>query len=167
MGSGFEKRPVDVRVQILSAIGDADGPTPKAAAEAAEALLVGALDDTEERSGMSGSWNGKSFADPRVCDIAGHVLHQRWPKRYRFDMAASLTERDQQRVVAGNGWRQRRGMPTRPLPRRPVIAPVGAANIDPRVARLRQATTAAERQAAREQLVALGLGALAPLQVRP
>src|SRR5438105_3532584 len=48
------------------------------------------LDDTEQRKGMSGSWNGKEYRDPRICDFAGHVLNQLDGARFPFDLAAPM-----------------------------------------------------------------------------
>ncbi len=79
---------------------------PKKVSAAIERLLIGALDDKEERVGMSGSWDDKSFSDPRICDLAGHVLHRRLPDKYAFDLSASEIERDRALFALKNVWRK-------------------------------------------------------------
>lgn len=79
-------------------------------------LLVAALDDTEARTGMSGTWNGKRFKDPRVCDVAGHVLNALDPARFQFDLSAALDQRDRARLELKNAWRKQHGLPAVPLP---------------------------------------------------
>ena len=67
-------------------------------AAAIEALLSSALHDTASFERMSGTWDGIRFSDPRICDLAAHVLARRWPDRYRFDLAAGAAEREAQRL---------------------------------------------------------------------
>jgi hypothetical protein len=67
---------------------------PAKVAAAVKGLLVAALDHTDEYVGMSGTWDGKEYADPRICDMAGHVLNQLYPKKYAFDLAAQPGARD-------------------------------------------------------------------------
>lgn len=73
-----------------------------------ERLLIAALDDAEQSEGMAGSWDGKSFHDPRLCDLAAHALAQRLPKNYQFDLSATLMDRDRQRRLMLNVWRKDR-----------------------------------------------------------
>ncbi|MDJ0976278.1 MAG: hypothetical protein QNJ98_17590 [Planctomycetota bacterium] len=137
--------------------GDADGP-PKWRA-AVEALLVGRLLDLERMEGMSGSWNGVNFSDPRIADIAAYALSQRFPKRYTFDLGATQTIRDRQRIMALNVWRRANGQDTVPLPKRRRVARTPAAELEP----LLKAASGAEGEAqadATARLEALGLAAL-------
>jgi hypothetical protein len=85
--------------------------------EAIEKTLVTALEDTEERAGMSGSRNGKSFSDPRICDMAACLLSERWPQRYAFDFSASLKARDRQRRECANVWRVAHGLSAVQIPK--------------------------------------------------
>ena len=83
---------------------------------AMEKWLIAALDNTKERMGMSGSRNGKNYSDPRICDMAGLFLAERWPDRYTFDVSAPLKTRDRQRIVCANTWRQAHGLDALPMP---------------------------------------------------
>jgi hypothetical protein len=56
---------------------------------------------------MGGSWDDKSFNDPRMCDLAAHMLWKRWPHRYFFDLNADEKERERQRIECLNVWRSR------------------------------------------------------------
>ena len=67
-------------------------------AAAIEALLSSALHDTASFERMSGTWDGIRFSDPRICDLAAHVLARRWPDRYQFDLVAGAAEREAQRL---------------------------------------------------------------------
>jgi hypothetical protein len=133
--TGLDQRPVDVRLNVVSALGDvgsgfsvfASGVgsgidpgqehqlTPEVE-QAMEQLLAGRLTDLEEREGMSGTWDGEAFTDPRICDVAAHVLEQRFADRYSFKMGASLAERERQRVTALNVWRKGQGQEPLPVP---------------------------------------------------
>lgn len=82
-----------------------------ATGDACEKLLVAALQDDGQIMGESGSRMGKSYIDPRVCDMAGFFLNQRWPERYNFDLSASLKVRDAQRLECENLWRHAHHLP--------------------------------------------------------
>jgi hypothetical protein len=74
---------------------------PEGAGGAAiERLLLAALDDTEQRLGMKGTYNEASYEDPRICDMAALVLSMRWPGKYAFNWSPSAAERDAQIAVA-------------------------------------------------------------------
>ncbi|MGA2068723.1 MAG: hypothetical protein ABSG86_27390 [Thermoguttaceae bacterium] len=134
--------------------------------KAIERLLVAALDDTEQREGMSGSWGDKSFQDPRVCDLAAHTLAERLPKKYDFDLSAALGERDRQRLLMVNVWRKGQNLPAIPLPKPKRIAPVTAATTDPLLAKLVEARSAEQRKQAIAELQRLGLPALPAVRQR-
>ena len=53
---------------------------------------MNATKDTQKRMGLSGSRNGMTYQDPRICDFAGYFLAQR--DEYSFDMTTSLARRD-------------------------------------------------------------------------
>jgi hypothetical protein len=87
---------------------------------AIEDLLVSALTDTAMEAPGSYFWNDVSFDDPRVCDMAGHLLSTRFGDRYPFDISAPLPERDRQRLGLVDLWREARGMPPLGPPEPPV-----------------------------------------------
>lgn len=182
MGKDLRKRPVDLRLTVVSAMRDSEnfsmatsGPgsgaangrekpeeDPKVVA-AGERLLVAQLDDTEERTGMSGSWGDKSFNDPRICDIAGYILNQHWKKKYTFDLEASLADRDTQRIAAANIWRKENGQPPLPLPKRRIVERLPDEKVRPLLTRFLESKTDDERTAAAAELERLGLPALPAL----
>lgn len=74
---------------------------------AVERLLVDALDDTARRVGLSITYDGTSYTDPRVCDMAALVMATRWPDRYHFTWPADVAERDTQIATIRNAWSAR------------------------------------------------------------
>ena len=130
---------MDQRYEIISAFGaerdlsrDAlvagrswqGGDSGKLAPEirgAIQDVLIAMLADTDERTGMSASWGEISFHDPRICDIAGYVLHDRWPDDFPFNSGCSLLQRERQCITILNPWRQRRGLLPLDLPALPEI----------------------------------------------
>ena len=180
LARGFESHSVGRRLSIVSAFSDRAGSfsmfasghggglnipdeAPKFSPEvkkAIEKLLVGALGDTEEREGMSGSWNGKSFSDPRICDVAGHVLSLRWKDKYRFDLSAGLRERDVQRFEAINVWRREQGLELIKPPQRMAIPVVPDSKTSPLLTRVDEAKGEEARNRAIAELEQLGIGAL-------
>jgi hypothetical protein len=82
---------------------------PEAVREAIERLLIDALDDNERWLGRWGSWHGKDYKEPRICDIAGHVLTLFAPKKYAFDPAVSQDQRDQGIAELKKTWRRAHG----------------------------------------------------------
>jgi hypothetical protein len=124
LGTNLSRLGVNEKYTVVESIGDngtstywqkTDTLSPKVV-ETSERILVAALEDTDERVGMSGSINGKSFTNPRICDIAAWKLAERWTNRYFFDISASLKLRDRQRVECINTWRRSRGLEPMPLP---------------------------------------------------
>ena len=124
-----------------------------------EKLLVAELDDTAEQIGVSGSWNGKSFTDPRICDVAANVLSELKPRKYRFDLGAPLMQRDRNIVELKNVWRAVEGMPPLPLPRLREVARVPDDQLRGLLDKLLQAADA-DRRKVEMRIEALGLGAL-------
>lgn len=84
--------------------------------DAIEKCLVAELDDTDERFGYSGGIDNTSFCAPRICDMVGWYLAKRWPKRYTFEISASLKTRDRQCLECMNVWRTVHGLPALPIP---------------------------------------------------
>ena len=60
-------------------------------------LLLVALKDTDEKLGLSGTLGGKSYEDPRVCDLAGHYLNALDAAAFRFDLEEPESKRDEAR----------------------------------------------------------------------
>jgi len=124
LGRDLRTRSVDLKLKVVEALGRTNywifnrkaetpsGPT----LEAIEKVLVTALEDTEERVGMSGSRNGKRFSDPRICDMAACHLAEGWPQRYTFDISASEKTRDRQKRECANVWRLAHGLSALPMP---------------------------------------------------
>ena len=123
LGRDIQKRAALSRMAIVEAVGgclESFGQPARKRSEAtdhaAEELLVNALQDTAQEMGTSGTRMGKAYQDPRICDMAGFFLNQAWPNRYDFDLAASLKDRDWQRVNCQNAWRKANDRPELPLP---------------------------------------------------
>jgi hypothetical protein len=89
---------------------------PAEVEEASDDLLASRLGDRAVAWGMSGTLLGKSVINPRLCDLAGALLAQRWGRTDLFDLEASRRTRDRQLVEVANVWRGRRGQPPLPLP---------------------------------------------------
>lgn len=119
----WKQRPIELRLKVVDEVLEpfSNQAEDRSAAvfAAAEACLVAALEDTEARLGMSGSRGGKSYSDPRVCDMAAWRLADKWPDRYTFDITASLSKRNRQRVVCLNTWRRAHGQAELPVPSLP------------------------------------------------
>ena len=178
LAEGLDSCPVDVKLSVVSAFGprgnmsvvatETGGSLKPAEAHvdqdslrtAVEELLVGALDDTERRMGMSATWGQKSFGDPRICDVAGHVLWMRWPEKYAFDIEAPATIRDRQRVELKNVWRKERGLPPLELPEPPRIPRLSEEELRPLWDAILQAANEAKRKQAVAKVEARGLSAL-------
>ena len=121
LGRGLQIRPsnVDARMAIVETVGEGGSQSygqrfakrSVATREAMEALLVSALRDDDQKMGETGSRMGKNYNNPRICDMAGFFLNQHWPERYPFDLSAPLKERDRQRLVCENAWRQLHNLP--------------------------------------------------------
>jgi hypothetical protein len=158
LGKDLRRRPVDLRGTVVSAFREA-GDQPERVRAAIEQVLVSALDDTDECIGLSGSRDGKEFADPRVCDLAGHELSQLTPDRYLFDLFAPLAEKDRARVALQNVWRRAHGQAPLPLPPRKTIAPAREEELRPLLDQFLRGPEA-ERARAERQIEQLGVGAL-------
>ena len=121
LGHDLRERPIDMRLWVVQCIGDTNtwGNTNSfspATLNAIEKILVSELDDTEEHPGMTGLANMKTVYDPRISDMAGYYLAERWANRYVFDLSPSLSVRERQRVECQNVWRRAHNLPALPLP---------------------------------------------------
>jgi hypothetical protein len=126
---------------------------------AAEDLLASLLLDKEARFGMSGGFNGTTFEDPRICDLAVSGLAQAWPKKYKFANSPSQSARDRQCFLALNTWRRSRGLAT--LQPAPNSAPAAvSAKVLASLLKEADRELPAERNATLDRIGRLGLGAL-------
>ena len=123
LGRDLRQRPVNTKWEVIECLGETDSffshrtAIPSTATlNAMEECLVTALEDTEERFRMSYGRNNLSVSDPRICDMAGFLLAERWPEHYSFDFSASLQSRNRQRVECMNVWRRNHNLPTLPIP---------------------------------------------------
>jgi hypothetical protein len=111
LGAELSRLPVDHRLHLIELFSESPfvsfswgevlwdlPPEPPEFAEAVDDLLVHCLADVTQRHGLSGTWRGKSIRDPRLCDLAAHVLSRRRQQPSRFDLEAPLATRDRQRL---------------------------------------------------------------------
>jgi hypothetical protein len=179
LGKDLRKRPVRLRMAVVSSFGSSrtlsvlstGGPgslnpgggdardNPKAVRAAVTDLLIAALDDTDEEVGVSGTWDGKRFTDPRICDVAGHVLNQLEPEAYPFDLSAPLPRRNRGIVELKNVCRKAQGLAPLPLPAPRVIQAVPVEKLRPLVDELLR-TPSDRRSEVEARIEELGLGAL-------
>jgi hypothetical protein len=169
----LHKRPINVGLQAIEAINSPPWGWEKqqkslapAAEEAIDEVLIEELDDSRERTAMSGSWDDKEFCNPRLCDLSGHVLAKRWKQPSWFDLSGSPKTRDRQRVELKNVWLKKRGKEPLPLPVSKKIEPLSNQQLLPLFQRLEAASSAEERAKACKRLVALGLPTLPAVQER-
>ena len=117
-------RPVNLRMKVVESIGETHHwrsnheieMQSSAVLNLIEKSLVTSLEDMGECEGMGGSRNDKSYSDPRICDMAGTLLAERWPDRYTFDISQSEKKRDHQRIESQNRWRLANNLPAIPFP---------------------------------------------------
>jgi hypothetical protein len=173
------QRPVALRMTVIFSFGESlaggdawhrpgerhNADDAKGVREAIVDLLVASLDDTEERTGMSGTWYGWSYSDPRICDVAGQMLNHLDSKMYAFDVSASLARRDSNLIELKNVWRLDHGLMPLPLPVPRTISEVPETKLGPLVDRLLSAPPARRTDVERE-IEKLGLGALPGVQRR-
>lgn len=169
--SKFGYRFSSIGVSSFGGVGSLDpsaGEDPESpeVSKAIEELLITALRDTQAREGMSGSWDEKSFTDPRVCDIAGHVLNMRWPEKYKFDLAENLYERDRQRIAMINVWRSEHKVEPLPLPKGKTVERLPRDVTEPKLKAIELAPTDRVRNDEVANYEKLGLPALAALRER-
>lgn len=182
LGHNWSEQPAGIRLEIVSAFGTSDskrvlsygtGGTLRAGESSPDKrspklraamlkLLLAALDDTDERTGMFGMWGNESFPDPRICDVAGHVLHNIDATRYAFDLSASQRKRDRARFVLKNALRQELGLAAVPIPASRTNKPVPDEIVGPLLARFETATGELKAES-ESKILQLGLGAFAPV----
>jgi hypothetical protein len=167
LAKDLSKRPVDVTLHVIEAIHscgwdwkDYEMKLPDAARQAIDAILVAELDDSRERTGMAGTWDDKSFSNPRLCDMTGHVLAKRLNEPTLFDLSGSLKTRDRQRIELKNLWLKKQGKPTLPIPEGKKIKRFPNKEVQPLLQRFETAKSEEDRQAAARPILQLGLPAL-------
>jgi len=192
LAEGLDKRPMKLRLAVVrsfaldgSMSGGGSGPfvevlfhsdfgrepqkpinvNDKVLVAAVVDLLIGELADTEPLSDLEVTWGNATCLRPRIADIAGQVLHQLDGRRFPFDLSAGVPERDRQRVLLINAWRQARHLPEVQLPKPLVIAPVAEATLRPLLDRLGRANADAKAAAERD-IEKLGPGAVAGILKR-
>jgi len=126
---------------------------------ALEGVLAGRLEDLDRVEGMSGSWDGANFSDPRIGDLAAHILSRRFPERYEFDLGAGRAARDRARITALNTWRRVHDLEPLPLPERREVERTSKEVLGPLLAGA-SGVDAAARTDAFVRIRALGLAAL-------
>jgi len=177
LAKDWHQQPVDRRLTIVSAFGTTHGsgrgqsssggtgllfssgwePASDEITATVEELLINALDDMQERRGIRMQFGSTSLDDPRICDVAGLILADRWPNRYQFDFEAAQPVRNRQRITLKNAWRRSRGLALLPIPAARPRARIQAERVDPLLDAL-IANSADEATAA--EVESLGLPAL-------
>lgn len=181
LAKDLRKRPVEVRSRVIESFHDllrpetrsGDGSKSrketKANVDAVRAaitdLLVAALDDTDKETGRSGTIDDKSYSDPRICDLAAHILRQREPSRYSFDLSASLGARNRSIIEIKNMWRKARGLDPLVLPARRTVVPVPKGQVSPLIEEFLR-SDGPQQQKTQAEIEKLGLGALPAVSER-
>jgi HEAT repeats len=135
-------------------------PLTRQAADAIEDLLVKAMGDREQPAWYTIRGNGKQVIDPPIGDIAAQALAARWKQPALFDITAPLQDRERQRLVLKNQWREKRGQKSIPLPPPRQVEPLHEAKLQPLIKAAQDAKTSTERAQAVRAIEALGLPAL-------
>ena len=124
LGNNLSRLPANMKYDVIEALGE-NGYSPywrkaktlsPAVVEITESTLVAELDDSEEKVGMSGSRNGRSFSNPSIGEVAAWNLAERWTNRYSFDISAPHKSRDRRRIECMNTWRKAHQLELIPLP---------------------------------------------------
>ena len=174
MASTYWQLPNTGRLAVINGLGygafgmhrDEDPPIHPEVDAVVEALLIMVTYGDTTLNRMSGSRNGVSYSNPRNCDLAGDVLQRLWPDRYTFDLGGMLNQRDRQRILCVNAWREARGMELLPVPELPSVERVLDEQTAPLIDRILGSEDQDDRNAARQTLFELGLGALPAVQER-
>jgi hypothetical protein len=168
LGKDLRKRPPSVRVDVITQLSwaenDPQKPRLDAINTARDRILVEALHDVERRSRWSGTLDGKSFTNPRVCDLAGHMLSRAWGQPDAFDLSGTLRTRNRQRVELDNTWRRKQGLKPLPVPEPRRCQPLPENEFNPSLQVVLEARTPGEQRRAIAALEKLGPGALLPLR---
>ncbi|HZJ17711.1 MAG TPA: hypothetical protein VFD27_21840, partial [Chthoniobacteraceae bacterium] len=126
------------RVLLIRRIGGRDftvqTPTTQRASPATRMLireiLLNTLDDTTGITGEMESAEDGPIAEPRLCDLAAEYLHEHWQETFKFEMFASESVRERQRITMLNIHRREQDLAELPLPvGRPKVAAAKANHV--------------------------------------
>lgn len=90
----FSEQAIDERLETMEQVERHDVEAQPRLRKSMVKLLLVALQDTDVRMNMSGSRGGKSYQDPRVCDLAGYYLNVLDAASFRFDLEEPQSKRD-------------------------------------------------------------------------
>jgi len=97
----------------------------------------------------------------RVCDLAAMALSRRYPKRFSFDLEASMVRRDEQRAEILNSWHRETGLPMLALRGAVFVPLVAPREILPLLETVRGAESVRDVEKEFARLESWGLAALA------
>jgi hypothetical protein len=123
---GLKDRNRDMRALVLRVL--LDGPTYEplphdfsknspAVKREFEDLLLAELED--DGPGFVAFYHyppNRKTKQPRLCEVAAHLLAREWPEKYQFNLTGSWSERERERVTLLNLARAEHGQPALPLP---------------------------------------------------
>jgi hypothetical protein len=165
LARNLHKRPIDLRINIIRMMADEvgnQGPIGDKLQAAMEALLVSCLDDAEERFAdtVSDFRRGRELTiESRICDMAAQTLSEIWPAKYSFDNITAPANRNIRIVELKNIWRLANKLPALPVPQPRTFARVPAKIVNPLLENYLQATDAAQKRQALDEIEKLGVGA--------
>jgi len=119
----WPKLPSDLRRDLVQSASQENldgGETPRTVSPGRRTftrhILLMALDDTTEFSGVMMGFEHGTVVDPRLCDLAAGILNAEKPGEFEFDRFAPESVRDRQRITILNAERRKDGVPELPLP---------------------------------------------------
>jgi hypothetical protein len=127
--ASWPRLPVSLRYPLIEAIwwnnrgGPFEGEPPKSDVFRAfsQELLLSALEDETELSGLQLGDEMGPLNWPRLCDPAAAALHALRPDKYLFDAHAPLPVRERQRLAILNARLREDGLAEKPLPPLPAV----------------------------------------------
>ena len=155
----FPQLPARAKFEVISSLSDTDLNLDQTYVAAVEGFLVEGLQITDEVS-MSGTYGDQSFSNPRVCDIAGYVLTNNWPKSYSCRLDGTERERDADRFTAINRWRSANGLNPIKVPKPFVVKIIPNEITDPLIEKIASNESKDASEKALKQLAELGPGAI-------
>ncbi|MBT3289191.1 MAG: hypothetical protein HN380_17745 [Victivallales bacterium] len=173
MADELQQQPIEVKTRVVESMAEdggsqyehflwprSKGPSSPAVLLEIEALLVAALADTDEAPAAVRWDDGVYPSTPRICDVAGHTLADRWPEKYRFNAKASIKLRDRQRTNCINIWRKEKKLPLLPIPMERPVRRAAREETGPLLNAIRDSQGGKEAESALTALEKLGLPAL-------